>query len=74
MPGPGRVELIYTPDNGGEGQKFTVHKFEDGGGVALGMYNTDQVNEQGCTLILSSPRGGWKLVSNDAREVAIIPT
>ena len=55
VPGPGRVELVYTPDNGGEGQKFTVHKFEDGGGVALGMYNTDQVDKQGCALILSLP-------------------
>ena len=44
MPGPGRVELVFTPDSGGEAQKFTVHNFEDGGGVALGMYNTDQVN------------------------------
>ena len=34
---------MYTPSGGGEKQTFTVHEFEDGGGVALGMYNTDKV-------------------------------
>ena len=43
MPGPGRVDLVYTPEDGGEPKTFTVHKFEDYGGVALGMYNTDPV-------------------------------
>ena len=39
----GTVELVYTPSGGGEKQTFTVHEFEDGGGVTLGMYNTDKV-------------------------------
>lgn len=43
VPGTGTVELVYTPSGGGEPQRFTVHNFEDGGGVALGMYNTDKV-------------------------------
>ena len=43
VPGSGTVELVYTPADGGQKQSFTVHKFEDGGGVALGMYNTDKV-------------------------------
>ena len=43
LPGPGTVELVYTPADGGEVQRHTVHTFEDGGGVALGMYNTDKV-------------------------------
>lgn len=45
VPGTGKVELVYTPSGGGEKQSFTVHEFEDGGGVALGMYNTDKVGE-----------------------------
>ena len=43
VPGPGKVELVYTPSGGGEKQSFTVHEFEDGGGVTLGMFNTDKV-------------------------------
>lgn len=42
VPGVGKVELVYTPSGGGEVQTFTVHDFEDGGGVALGMFNTDR--------------------------------
>jgi isocitrate dehydrogenase len=42
VPGKGRVELIYTPENGGEPTKFTVHEFTNGGGVSMGMYNTDE--------------------------------
>ena len=45
VPGSGKVELVYTPSGGGEKQSFTVHNFEDGGGVALGMYNTDKVRD-----------------------------
>uniref|UniRef100_A0A8C1VJ56 Isocitrate dehydrogenase [NADP] n=1 Tax=Cyprinus carpio TaxID=7962 RepID=A0A8C1VJ56_CYPCA len=41
VPGPGTVEMTYTPKNGGEPLKFVVHDFEGTGGVALGMYNTD---------------------------------
>uniref|UniRef100_A0A673B1Q2 isocitrate dehydrogenase (NADP(+)) n=1 Tax=Sphaeramia orbicularis TaxID=375764 RepID=A0A673B1Q2_9TELE len=41
VPGPGRVEMTYTPKNG-EPMKFVVHEFEGTGGVALGMYNTDK--------------------------------
>uniref|UniRef100_A0A1A8P6K8 Isocitrate dehydrogenase [NADP] n=2 Tax=Nothobranchius TaxID=28779 RepID=A0A1A8P6K8_9TELE len=41
VPGPGTVEMVYTPTNG-EPVKYVVHKFEGTGGVALGMYNTDK--------------------------------
>ena len=44
VPGTGKLELVYTPSEGGEKQSFTVHEFNDGGGVALGMYNTDKVH------------------------------
>ncbi|XP_069589858.1 isocitrate dehydrogenase [NADP] cytoplasmic [Ranitomeya imitator] len=42
VPGPGKVEISFTPKDGGEPIKYVVHNFEDCGGVALGMYNTDQ--------------------------------
>ena len=41
VPGNGRVELVYTPEGGGEVKKYTVHDFTKGGGVTLGMFNTD---------------------------------
>lgn len=41
VPGPGKVEMTYTPTSG-EPVKFVVHEFEGTGGVALGMYNTDK--------------------------------
>ena len=44
VPGSGMVELVYTPSGGGTKETFTVHEFVDGGGVALGMYNTDKVH------------------------------
>ncbi|KAM3917384.1 isocitrate dehydrogenase [NADP] cytoplasmic [Leptodactylus fuscus] len=42
VPGPGTVEISFTPKAGGEPIKYVVHNFEECGGVALGMYNTDQ--------------------------------
>ncbi|KAI4890663.1 hypothetical protein NFI96_019927 [Prochilodus magdalenae] len=42
VPGPGRVEMTYTPQDGGEPLKFVVHDFKGTGGVAMGMYNTDK--------------------------------
>jgi isocitrate dehydrogenase len=40
VPGPGKVTITYTPDDGGEPMEFQVARFE-GGGVAMGMYNFD---------------------------------
>src|SRR5512138_1075789 len=40
VPGPGKVTVTYTPDDGGEPMEFDVAQFT-GGGVALGMYNFD---------------------------------
>ncbi|KXZ45488.1 hypothetical protein GPECTOR_54g229 [Gonium pectorale] len=39
--GPGKLEMIFTPEKGGEPRKFEVYKFE-GPGVAMGMYNTEE--------------------------------
>lgn len=41
VPGPGTVEINYKPADGSEPVKHTVHTFVDGGGVAMGMFNTD---------------------------------
>jgi len=38
--GPGRVELVYTPADGSEPTRQTIHDFE-GRGTYLGMFNTE---------------------------------
>ncbi|PVD33425.1 hypothetical protein C0Q70_04681 [Pomacea canaliculata] len=42
VPGPGKLEIKFTPENGGAPIEYTIFDFKDGGGVAMGMYNTDQ--------------------------------
>ncbi|XP_076857580.1 isocitrate dehydrogenase [NADP] cytoplasmic isoform X2 [Brachyhypopomus gauderio] len=42
VPGPGRVEITYTPKDGETPLKYVVHDFQGTGGVALAMYNTDK--------------------------------
>lgn len=42
VPGPGKVEMKFTGQDGKE-LNFTIFDFVDGGGVAMGMYNTDKV-------------------------------
>lgn len=41
-PGPGKLQLVYTPEGGGEKTVMEVYDFK-GKGVALSMYNTDDV-------------------------------
>jgi len=41
IPGPGRVEVVYTPADGGAVQSVVVHDFK-GPGVVLGMHNTER--------------------------------
>jgi len=41
VPGPGKFEMIYTPKSGDAPTKMNVYDFE-GGGVLMGMYNTDE--------------------------------
>ena len=44
MPGPGKLEITWTPDaSNQEPLKFTVFDYKNSGGVALAMYNTDEV-------------------------------
>ncbi|KAI9344144.1 isocitrate dehydrogenase [NADP] [Pilaira anomala] len=40
-PGPGKLEMIYTPTDGSEPKKFEVYNFEKSGGVGMAMYNSD---------------------------------
>jgi len=40
-PGPGKLQLIYTPEGGGDVTVMNVYDFK-GKGVALSMYNTDE--------------------------------
>ncbi|XP_071120353.1 isocitrate dehydrogenase [NADP] cytoplasmic-like [Mytilus edulis] len=42
VPGAGKLEMKFTPSYGGEEMQYTVFDFQDGGGVAMGMYNTDK--------------------------------
>lgn len=42
VPGPGKLELKFTPTDGGQTQNFNVFDFTESGGVALAMYNTDK--------------------------------
>lgn len=39
--GPGKLELTFTPANGGKPETYEVYDFK-GPGVALGMYNTEE--------------------------------
>ena len=56
VPGAGKVELIYTPADGSEGQRHELFNF-DGSGIAMGMYNTDKVScclfTLTCVLVLT---------------------
>ncbi|CAG0891214.1 unnamed protein product, partial [Darwinula stevensoni] len=40
-PKPGKVELVYSPE-GGSPQHYEIFNFKGGGGVVMGMYNTDK--------------------------------
>lgn len=42
VPGAGKVEMLFTPSDGSKPIKHVVHDFTDGGGVAMGMFNTDE--------------------------------
>ena len=41
-PGPGKIQLVYTPADGGAPVTLNVYDFK-GKGVAMAMYNTDDV-------------------------------
>jgi isocitrate dehydrogenase len=41
LDGPGKAELVFTPENGGAMQKETIHDFK-GKGVIMGIHNTEK--------------------------------
>lgn len=41
-PGPGKLQLVYTPTDGSAPTALDVYDFK-GKGVAMSMYNTDEV-------------------------------
>jgi len=41
VPGPGKFEIVYTPEDGGEEVRYNVFDFKSSG-VLMGMYNTDE--------------------------------
>ena len=43
VPGAGKLDIKFTPDDGSDAMQYTVFQFENSGGVALAMYNTDEV-------------------------------
>jgi isocitrate dehydrogenase len=42
VPGPGKIQLVYTPRDGSDKTVMDVYDFK-GKGVAMAMYNTDDV-------------------------------
>lgn len=45
VPGPGKLEIKFTPSTSGQStMDFKVYEFQGSGGVALAMYNTDEVS------------------------------
>jgi isocitrate dehydrogenase len=40
--GPGKLKMVFVPDNGGETVDLEVYHYDGAGGVALSMYNTDE--------------------------------
>lgn len=43
-PGPGKLQLVFTPADGAEKTTMDVYDFKDRG-VAMAMYNTDEVDK-----------------------------
>jgi isocitrate dehydrogenase len=42
VPGPGKLQLVFTPQDGSKPVSLNVFDFK-GSGVAMSMYNTDEV-------------------------------
>lgn len=58
-PGPGKIQLVYTPEGGGQPTVMDIYDFK-GKGVAMAMYNTDDVRAYlsfSCLVEVMSGRG-----------------
>lgn len=42
VPGNGKLQITFTPDDGGTPMSFDVHHYKNGSGVAMAMYNEDE--------------------------------
>lgn len=61
VPGNGKIEMVYTPPNG-EQNRMEVFNFQDGGGVAMTMYNTDEsIRGFGESCMQYALNKGWPL-------------
>ena len=65
VPGPGCLEVSWTPDEDSEIKtplKFTVFDFKGKGGVAMAMYNTDEsIREFAHSSFQYALQKGWPL-------------
>lgn len=52
-PGPGKLQLVFTPADGAQVTTLDVYDFK-GKGVALSMYNTDDVRTELSFLTIHS--------------------
>ena len=55
-PGPGKLQLIFSPADGSEKTTMNVYDFK-GKGVAMSMYNTDEA----CLFILNTSQANAKI-------------
>ncbi|CAH1786959.1 unnamed protein product [Owenia fusiformis] len=62
VPSEGKLEIKFTPKDGGEPIEYNVYDFANGGGVAMAMYNTDKSIEDfaHCSFQLGLEKG-WPL-------------
>ncbi|XP_046572662.1 LOW QUALITY PROTEIN: isocitrate dehydrogenase [NADP] cytoplasmic-like [Haliotis rubra] len=62
VPGPGKLEMKFTPENGGDPMEYTVFEFKGTGGVAMGMYNTDaSIRDFAKSSLTFALQKGWPL-------------
>jgi len=62
VPAPGQVTMKYTPKDGSEPVEYTIFDFEESGGVAMGMYNTDKsIRDFAHSSFVFALQKGWPL-------------
>lgn len=62
VPAPGQVTMKYTPKDGGDPVEYTIFDFEESGGVAMGMYNTDKsIKDFAHSSFVFALQKGWPL-------------
>jgi len=62
VPEAGQVTMKFTPKNGGEPVEYTIFDFEESGGVAMGMYNTDKsIKDFAHSSMVFALQKGWPL-------------